>query len=346
MNIKYSYINWWGPVGKEWFETFFNEIILQYNTSLSNIYLYGPFGPIHNLNNKVDNKSIKIFYSGENTNTNGHEKYSNETTICQYVDIILGFFEKSNKSIRFPLWLWYTPYWSNGIPYLSTTNNYLKNNKAVLLARNGANRRELVNKIKLQINLSIDSNLNGIGQQVYVGDTIQDKLNFIKGYKYNICPENSDTEGYTTEKLFESINSGCIPIYWPNRPVEPNIINNNKIIFIGDKLKEHFETIQDTSNIWMPDALYHIMMFYFRLWKRIYKLLIEKGILLSIKEVNEEDKIVYTVNSLSQISSSLKIHFKKYTNLFHPRIKIKLIDNTDNKPDEKEYYLEELDFEY
>jgi hypothetical protein len=338
MSIKYNYINWWGPVGKEWFENFFNEIINQYNTTLLNIYLYGPFGPVYNLNNTVETNSIKIFYSGENTTTNGHQNYSDENMLTQYVDIILGFFEKSNKSIRFPLWLWYNPYWNNGIPlFLSDNNNINRYNKAILLARNRSNRRELINTIKSQIDLPIDSNLNICGNIIKIGDTIEDKLNFIQNYKYNICPENSDTEGYTTEKLFESINCGCIPIYWPNRPVEPNIINNNKIIFINSNLKEQYEKIHDINDIWLPDALYFIMMFYFRIWRRVYQLLIEKELLVFIKEPNKNDKIIYTVTSLSEISNILKTHFKKYTNLFHPRIKINL--------EQKEYFLEELDFE-
>ena len=40
------------------------------------------------------------------------------------------------------------------------------------------------------------------------------KLEFLKQFKFNICPENSRANGYITEKIFEAIISGCIPIYY------------------------------------------------------------------------------------------------------------------------------------
>ena len=34
-------------------------------------------------------------------------------------------------------------------------------------------------------------------------------------YKFSICYENvRDVPGYVTEKIFDSMRSGCVPIYW------------------------------------------------------------------------------------------------------------------------------------
>jgi hypothetical protein len=335
--INYEFINWWGPGGSENFKYFFNDIFNLYNRKDVFVELYGPFGPLDNIkNNSTD--AIKIYYTGENTKVY-HTRYKNEKILEDKVDIILSFFEETSKNIRFPIWLWYHYYWKYGL--LQSDKNIDRHSKSILLANNPANRYNLINYIKTNINITIDTNLNNCGNYIRCGETIEDKLNFIKQYKYNICPENSDSEGYTTEKLLHSIQAGCIPIYWPDRPVEPNIINNNKIIFIGNNLKEQYEKNHDINDIWMPDALYFIMMFYFKVWKRVYQLLIQKELLVSIKEPNENDKIIYTVSSLSEISNILKTHFKKYSNLFHPRIKINFINNK-----KKEYFLEELDFEY
>jgi hypothetical protein len=39
-----------------------------------------------------------------------------------------------------------------------------------------------------------------------------------------------------TEKIFEAIYSGCIPIYWgSNNNPEPNILNQNAIILINNE---------------------------------------------------------------------------------------------------------------
>ena len=36
----------------------------------------------------------------------------------------------------------------------------------------------------------------------------------MENYRYNICFENSITEGYVTEKLLEAKVAGCIPLYY------------------------------------------------------------------------------------------------------------------------------------
>ena len=59
-----------------------------------------------------------------------------------------------------------------------------------------------------------------------------DKLKFLQDVVFNICPENSNASGYVTEKIFEAISQGCIPIYWgaESNP-EPEILINDSIIF-------------------------------------------------------------------------------------------------------------------
>lgn len=59
-----------------------------------------------------------------------------------------------------------------------------------------------------------------------------DKEEYLRQFYFNICPENSDSYGYVTEKIFEAISAGCIPIYWGsyNNP-EPGILNKDAIIF-------------------------------------------------------------------------------------------------------------------
>jgi hypothetical protein len=46
------------------------------------------------------------------------------------------------------------------------------------------------------------------------GSAIDDKLNFLKNYRFNLAFENSQSPGYVTEKLVEPLLTGCIPIYW------------------------------------------------------------------------------------------------------------------------------------
>ncbi|CAE7850564.1 iccG, partial [Symbiodinium microadriaticum] len=47
-----------------------------------------------------------------------------------------------------------------------------------------------------------------------VGGPIKDKMEFLRGYRFNICFENASHPGYCTEKLLHAFASESIPIYW------------------------------------------------------------------------------------------------------------------------------------
>lgn len=47
-----------------------------------------------------------------------------------------------------------------------------------------------------------------------VGGPVPRKVDFIRGYKFNISFENSSHPGYTTEKLPEALLARTLPIYW------------------------------------------------------------------------------------------------------------------------------------
>lgn len=83
------------------------------------------------------------------------------------------------------------------------------------------------------------------------------KLEYLKHYRFNLTPENSNYKDYVTEKVFEAIHAGCIPIYSgsENKP-EPNVLNQNAILFINlsknneDQTKLIQELNSDEKNIW------------------------------------------------------------------------------------------------
>jgi len=65
-----------------------------------------------------------------------------------------------------------------------------------------------------------------------IGGPVQSKSDFIKNYKFVLSFENSTHPGYTTEKIFEPILEGCIPIYWGNILVDRDV---NKDRFLNYK---------------------------------------------------------------------------------------------------------------
>jgi hypothetical protein len=49
-----------------------------------------------------------------------------------------------------------------------------------------------------------------------VGGPVADKRAFLTQYRFTLAFENSSHPGYTTEKLYEAMLMGCLPVYWGN----------------------------------------------------------------------------------------------------------------------------------
>ena len=49
-----------------------------------------------------------------------------------------------------------------------------------------------------------------------IGGRVKDKNEFISSYKFNLCFENADHPGYTTEKIVEAMSCNTLPLYWGN----------------------------------------------------------------------------------------------------------------------------------
>ena len=185
---------------------------------------------------------IRIFFSGENLHNPRHAQYADYMLSGKKpFDLGLGFdcFEHENY-LRFPLWLTYmfAPNVTeedirkrcNELRFPQVDN---KTKFASLIARydwNGV-RTEIVESIK---NLGFVDCPSAL---LHNDDTLQnqfqdDKTAYLMQYKFNICPENTNAYGYVTEKLFEAISAGCIPIYWGNYNMpEDKILNKDAILF-------------------------------------------------------------------------------------------------------------------
>jgi hypothetical protein len=82
-----------------------------------------------------------------------------------------------------------------------------------------------------------------------IGFTVQDKLEFINEYRFSICFENSHYPGYTTEKIYEAMTVGSIPIYWGNKRISEEF-NTKSFINVHDykNLDAVIENIMDFEN--------------------------------------------------------------------------------------------------
>ena len=57
------------------------------------------------------------------------------------------------------------------------------------------------------------------------------KIEYMKQFKFNLCAENVIDDGYVTEKIFDAIHCDCIPLYaGGGNYLEPEIINPKAIL--------------------------------------------------------------------------------------------------------------------
>jgi hypothetical protein len=67
-----------------------------------------------------------------------------------------------------------------------------------------------------------------------IGGSVENKLDFLKDYKFSICFENSKTAGYVSEKLSDAFEAGTIPIYYGDDTVL-ELLNNRSYIHVRDE---------------------------------------------------------------------------------------------------------------
>ena len=273
--IKLAYVNFWkDPTNDNYFTDFINENIdtvqiVNYNDN-PDILISSINGDINII--KYSFAKCKIFYYGENLDR--YPPYNNERLLLDTFDLIAGFkyTNLEKKQIRFPLWLMYYKFYNytpehNLIDYIET--NYKKNIKkeyktlfTTLISHHdrGGQRLKIYNEIinnkygTVMCPSNFKKNTNAIG------NTTEDKINYISKSIYNICPENSTFEGYFTEKIIQAFEGGTIPFYWAIDLPEKGLINENKYCFCDIdnpiKLKENIKNAIDNPNYYLEGNVF------------------------------------------------------------------------------------------
>jgi hypothetical protein len=193
--------------------------------------------------NKMINSKIKykIFWGHENTETNPlyHDYYGN---CVDFVALSIGYnflsSETPDNYIRFPDWPLY---------YFSVTDTkddinrklsdfslkYAKTKFCTLITRHDpAGIRKSIYDLVCTI-----APIDCPGKFMHNDNSLykhfnNEKFAYLRQYKFNICPENTISPGYVSEKIFHAFYAGSIPIYIsPNKNPEPGIINPNAVLF-------------------------------------------------------------------------------------------------------------------
>jgi hypothetical protein len=82
-----------------------------------------------------------------------------------------------------------------------------------------------------------------------VGGPIKNKIEFLSKYKFSIAMENTNGDGYITEKIIESFYSGTIPIYYGDYMIDEFINPKTYILIRGPQdIDNKIKFIKDIDN--------------------------------------------------------------------------------------------------
>jgi glycosyltransferase involved in cell wall biosynthesis len=239
------------------------KIVKYYNP---HIHFFSVFGNKKIIHSKTD---CKIFFSGENVNDNKNHYGEYKGNCVDNASLSLGFdYLEAENYLRFPLWLLYyfTPDNSKD-EIRNTLNNFKKHYQKVKFCSLVASHDRSGIRTKIYNKISKIAPVDCPASFLHNDDTLHkqyadNKTVYLQQYKFNICPENSVSQGYVTEKLFQSLYSGCIPIYngWSKNP-EPDIVNPNIILMFDENDESsNISLINEIKTLYQNDRLYRSFM--------------------------------------------------------------------------------------
>ena len=161
--------------------------------------LYGPCGYEH-----LRYECVRIFYTPENIRP--------DYNIADYsIDFDYTTFGDRHLRLPFAFWSFYgksqQETMDNRISLLPQKTKFC----GFVVSNNGLTDKRDAFFDALNTYKHVDS---GGRWKNNIGGNIDNKVEWLKSYKFNLCFENSSYPGYLTEKLFDAFMAGCVPIYW------------------------------------------------------------------------------------------------------------------------------------
>lgn len=146
---------------------------------------------------------VRVLYTGENVKSDFNRS-----------DYFIGFeFSDDERALRLPL---YQLYWRNSLKseldfFFKKELTANRNKFCAFIHSNSGPKKRNEFLFKLSNYKKVDS-----GGQAFnnIGYCVENKIEWLKDYKFCMCFENFSEYGYLTEKLLDGMMGGCIPIYW------------------------------------------------------------------------------------------------------------------------------------
>ena len=112
-----------------------------------------------------------------------------------------------------------------------------------------------------------------------IGAPIKNKIKFLSSYKFSIAMENSEGQGYVSEKILDSLLAGTIPIYYGGYMIDEFINPKTFILIKNEKdMKKKIEYIKKIDND-----------------KKLYKSILKEKLFINgnLAKINNKEKIKF-----------------------------------------------------
>jgi hypothetical protein len=244
--IKIAFSDMWGFEGYQFnpLDNYFTDLFsLSFDVEIDphdpDLLIYSVFG-----SNYKNFDCKKILFSGENLDAGKGE-------IPHYddADVTLSHYEDLPKEIFMPLWVIFINWFNKDQPRPLPSNptyaasfDLIQNNRERFLKDRKfcafINNAQIEDRIKLFQELHQNEHVDSFGNLFNnVGKPLrgsqEDKIKLLQDYKFNIAFENSYHKGYSTEKITEPLEAGCIPLYNGGERVK-NYFNPSSFLYYKD----------------------------------------------------------------------------------------------------------------
>lgn len=208
---------------------------------------------LNSLTQRFKTSAVTVFFGSENTDGSPYDNQLVGNAAISFghrreapTPLLQGAHEGS-AYLRLPWWLPYTVRRETGgcvlPPLLFETMNPLawlaRPGFTAFLSRHTAYPRQLLFDLVMTLG-RVDAPGKAFHNMEWPSELpnshLNGKIEFLRRYRFTICPENSRTRGaggYNTEKLAQAHFAGAVPIYWGDA-IDTEVFNQARVIVFND----------------------------------------------------------------------------------------------------------------
>lgn len=228
--VKIGFSDFWGgfdPSKDPIFGDFFRKNLeIEYDNSSPDFLIFSVDG-----NNHKNYNCKKILFTPENFFCHNYAPFDYKLgldNLNKYADYTITSFELNNDTnLRLPCYV--RRYGYNIVDTIKDRTVPNKSKKVLFMQKNCKPFRDNFAK-KLQKYIPVDC----VGNCARNLDIfVENKIEFMKDYKFVISFENSSSKNYNTEKIVDGFISKTLPLYWGDTNIKEDF-NENSFLFYND----------------------------------------------------------------------------------------------------------------